>query len=56
MLRRDIREAAGQEDGIGHIEHGTDVGHAGPSGTSRGWHSATSATAVEYFRPTASKT
>ena len=27
----------------------------GPSGINSGWHSATSATAAEYFRPTASK-
>src|SRR5215510_620250 len=29
VLRRDIRDAAGQEYGIGHIEDGSDVGYAG---------------------------
>src|SRR5262245_53718508 len=32
VLRRDIRDAARQKDGIGDIQDGTDVGYAGTDG------------------------
>src|SRR4029079_12826258 len=32
VLRGDIREAARQEDGIGHLEDGSDAGYAGTDG------------------------